>query len=420
MANTDIARQEASNSENLGTLDALSEFFWTTEPTNSRLALVLAEIEGPSQVSDWENALKAVRARYPLLSASITKSPGRRPYFRWMNDEAPPLRLLQVEAEMSPEEMISQELDQSFGLGGGPLGRVVLAHQRERCAVAFVGHHAAFDGRTNVGILRDLVAAASGEALAGPHPLLTSKNELLGLPAPDPGYHKPLIDAWTRSSPPSSLPPARVTNRRVPKEELDVIRERARLEDTTVHAALVTAALIVGRRNAINWRERTVICLSPMDLRPLLGLSDVAGVLTTIHPTILGPSNPIAFWDFARSLKRSMQTSYTLEAARRGALAVKQVVSAEADPYDPTTVDAGGFFDHDIMVSNYGDGALRTQYGRLRLTSLYPAHISGSRPDTQTLSAITMDGILHINHASRAPIAHLLDDVHNVLVLNSK
>jgi hypothetical protein len=111
-----------------------------------------------------------------------------------------------------------------------------------------------------------------------------------------------------------------------------------------------------------------------------------------------------------------MPGSRTIDAARGGTLAVREVVSQEPDPYDPATVDPLGFFNHDLMVSNYGAGGYRTEFGLLKLAALYPSHISGGTPSTQTISAITIAGSLHMSHASRAPIKDFLNDSLGLLV----
>jgi hypothetical protein len=67
-------------------------------------------------------------------------------------------------------------------------------------------------------------------------------------------------------------------------------------------------------------------------------------------------------------------------------------------------------FNHHLMVSNYGAGEYRTDFGSLKLAALYPSHISGGTPSTQTISAITIAGALHVTHASRAPIPSFLKD----------
>ncbi len=401
---------EAPRSEfgELGPLDGLQEFFWATEPSNSRLALCAAEVRGTTSPEDWERGAAALRDCYPMLSAVVIKSPGKHPIFVAASDDAFKLEI-STDASIPLEAHIERELDRSFGIGNECLARLVVVHHAEHSIVIFVGHHAAFDGRTNVSIIQDLLAVASGETLDCRYPILPTKNELLGLPLPEHNYRISRSEFSTDRSHIHVKRPARTVQRTVKALDLSRMVKQAREERTTFHAMLVTAALFTGRDIDPGWRDRPVVCLSPMDLRPLLGLGDVPGVLTTIHPTILQVSDEHSFWDFARGIGESMKKSFTLEYARNGARAVAEFSALEVDPWNVSTVDPQGFFDHDLMISNYGDCGVRTRYRDLELVSLFPAHISGGRADTQTLSAITVNGTLHLNQSSREPMMDLLD-----------
>jgi hypothetical protein len=56
----------------------------------------------------WKDALDAIQIRYPFLSASIRKSPGKRPFFEKERGASMPLRIepltdsLMLEEEMDP------------------------------------------------------------------------------------------------------------------------------------------------------------------------------------------------------------------------------------------------------------------------------------------------------------------------------
>ncbi len=57
---------------------------------------------------------------------------------------------------------------------------------------------------------------------------------------------------------------------------------------------------------------------------------------------------------------------------------------------------------------------MRTSFGRLKLKALYPAVLSGDI-DTQAISVITLNGALHITHASRKPLPSLVEDACEIL-----
>jgi hypothetical protein len=173
----------ASRGERLRTLDGGEEFFWLSENTNPHPVVIVAEVEGPTMVGEWRRALSAVRQRYPLLSVRIRKEPGERPYFETKPDAVIPLHVMPLE-EADLDHLVAQETVTSFGYGDGPLARVTLCHTAEHCAVVFSAHHAITDGKTNLRIMEDLIAAVSGERLGDCLPIVPAIGEFFGLGDP--------------------------------------------------------------------------------------------------------------------------------------------------------------------------------------------------------------------------------------------
>ena len=62
-----------------------------------------------------------------------------------------------------------------------------------------------------------------------------------------------------------------------------------------------------------------------------------------------------------------------------------------------------------VLISNYGDPGVRTNFGRLTLKAFYPSVITVGI-DTQSTYALTVDGALHITHISRRPFPALVAD----------
>jgi hypothetical protein len=317
------------------------------------------------------------------------------------------LRVVPYRSEIRVDDLIAKELLHSFDRGDSLLGRVTLCHNSERTILLFVGHHSAFDGRTNTEIICDLIAAASGETLGGPLPLLPTVCEFLEMPQAEP-YSELLPGPPATLRPNLNLGAPKVKSQRLGALDLNRVVERARTEKTTLQGALVAAFLFAGRRRSSEWQTRPVVCLSPIDLRPLLFLETSCGVITSGHFTTLDPSENPAFWDLARSIKEEMRSSQSLDAARTGMLRIRKMLEREWDPYDLSTFDPAGPA-HDLKISNYGDPKVRTDYGTLRLRALYPSHLSG-QPGTQSVSAITIDGELCICHVAREILPSLLED----------
>src|SRR5271168_1228816 len=77
----DLEYAQASHATKLRDLDSFEEFLWLIEQSVTMFHVVVAEVNGPTRIAQWVNALDAMQIRYPLLSASIRKIPGKRPFF---------------------------------------------------------------------------------------------------------------------------------------------------------------------------------------------------------------------------------------------------------------------------------------------------------------------------------------------------
>jgi len=406
------AYNEGSVGQRLRTLDGLEEYFWLSENTFPHTTMILAEVEGATTVAAWRDASLRVQRRYPLLGARIRKNRGERPYFETLPGKPLPLRVMPLEGA-DLDALIGKEPITSFGYGDGLLARLTLCHSPERCVVLFSAHHAACDGRTNVRIVEDLISAVSGQALGDPFPLLPATGDFFGLGEPE-SYAELHPAKAPSSSFRHSLPAPNVQRRLLDAKDLKALWATARAEGTTVQGALIAAFFLAGKRCSQRWRTAPVVCFSPIDLRPMLGLRGSAGVLISVHPSVMQPSDSSPFWEFARELKRDMLRSQTKEFVGLGMSAVRDVVREESDPDDLSTIDAKEFYDHDLMISNYGDPGVRTGFGRLKLKALYPSVITGG-VNTQSISVLTVDGALHVTHISRRPFPSLMDDACIIL-----
>jgi len=81
------------NASKLRDLDAFEEFFWLVEQSVTVFHAVVVEVNGATTIEQWMGALNAIQIRYPLLSASIRKVPGKRPFFEKMQGVSMPLRI---------------------------------------------------------------------------------------------------------------------------------------------------------------------------------------------------------------------------------------------------------------------------------------------------------------------------------------
>lgn len=407
-----VQHRETSEEMKSRALDGLEEYLWLSENTTPHTTMMLAEVEGATTAEAWREALRKVQQRYPLLSARVRKNPGVRPYFETLPDTEIPLRVIPLE-EANFDALIVQELVTSFRYSDGLLARVTLCHSPARCAILLSVHHVATDGRTNVQIVEDLIAAVSGEALGDPLPLLPGIGEFLGLGEPGP-YAELYSAKDLHSNFRLTLPTPRVQRQLLDANDLKALRTTARSMGTTVQGALIAAFFLAGRHSSERWRTAPVVCFSPVDLRPMLNLPGAPGALIGMHSSVMLASDHSRFWEFARELKQDIRASQTKEFTALLMNAAREVVQREGDPDDLSTIDAKGFYKHDLLISNYGDPGVRTDFGDLKLKALYPSVVTGDI-DTQSISLLTVAGTLHIIHISRRPLPSLVEDACAIL-----
>ena len=257
-------------------------------------------------------------------------------------------------------------------------------------------HHSSMDGKSHLLLVQDLLAAVAGEDLGEPLEVQPGLAQLLGLPAPVP-YVKKLEG---RSVAPEDGAGVEVFKVRVQRlqltvEETETLMQRARKEGTTVHAALVAALTLAGKRYSDAWNLGPVRCMSPMDMRRTLGLPDAAGLLVSLHHGAVPAPDGASFWHIARTVRKDMLPAKSADGARHLLSAMASSVAEEhnaRDLYDSSVLN--GHLLHELMVTNSAgyrvrllaslSGLLSVVSGcrRFRLAAafmLIAAHVQGSR-----------------------------------------
>jgi hypothetical protein len=136
----EVAPAQSMNAIKLRDLDTFEEFFWLLEQSVPLFHTVVAEVNGTTTIEQWKDALDAIQIRYPLLSASIRKTLGNRPFLEKVQGVLMPLRIAPLTDSMVLEEEMEKELQQSFGDGSGPLTRATLFHGPDRSVVILLRH----------------------------------------------------------------------------------------------------------------------------------------------------------------------------------------------------------------------------------------------------------------------------------------
>ena len=410
-----IERAQNVNLTKLRELDAFEEFFWLIEQSVPVFHTIIAEVKGATTIEQWERALDAVEVRYPLLSASIRKLPGERPFFEKLPGVSMPLRIAPLRDSLVLEEEMEKELQKPFGDGSGPLTRATLFHARDRAVVMFATHHSSLDGKSHLLLVQDVLAAVAGEDLGEQLEVLPGIGQLLGLPA-SADYVKKLAGRSVAPEDGAGVEVFRVRVQRLQltMEETTVLLERAKKEQTTVHAALVAALTLAGKRYSDAWQVGPVRCMSPIDMRKTLGLPDAAGLLLSLHQGPVPTPDGASFWDIARAVREDMLPAQTADGARDLLSVMSSSVAEEHNARDLYWSVLNGPLLHELMVTNYAGYRARSEYGDLRLETLFTGS-SSVMPALQKVSVLTVNGRLGMTLVARDVFPTLLEDVHDIL-----
>ncbi|MEI9980170.1 MAG: hypothetical protein WDN23_14435 [Edaphobacter sp.] len=397
-------------------LDAFEEFFWLIEQNVNVSHAVVVEVKGRATISQWLDAMDAVRVRYPLLSASIGKIPGRRPFFEKRHGASMPLRMALLKDSMVLEDEMEKELERSFGDGSGPLTRATLFYGYDRSVVLFTTHHSSLDGKSHLFLVQDLLAAVAGEELGEPLKVQPGLGQLLGMPAPA-EYRKTLKGRSVAPREGDRIEPRRVRVRRLQLsvEETEVLQRRAKEEETTVHAALVTALMQAGRRYSEEWNAEPVRCLSTIDMRKSLEIPDTPGLLIGAHIAPVPPSEETSFWDIARATRKDMLPSQSTKGARPLLERLSSMLTEEHNAYDLYLSVINGPLAHELLVTNDAAYQPRTNYGDLRIENLFTGS-PGARTVLQKVSVLMVNGRLGMTLVSRDLFPTLLEDAREILI----
>lgn len=387
----------------LGAFEELFCLFDQHFPTNGALA---AEITGHTTVQQWRDALDAVQQRHPLLSACIDTTFNRVPHFRCVIGQRIPLRVVTSPFARWQRE-IAEEVNEPFTPDQAPLFRAVLLHQETHCIFILSSHHAVCDGSSRIFLLRDILLALSGHPLEA-LPLAPSREILFG--------------AQQRTSTEPGLPSSaaqrpvlpHVQGIKLTPQETTTLQDRAREEGVTIHAAITAALTIAGRAIDEGWRNNPLRIMSPAEIRDILGLKDQCMVSFGGGEISIAPGGSMTFWDLAQFAKDGLFAVKSRENISRMIDLQSGAVSSNLTVEQAFQLKRNAF-NAQVMFTNLGRLPFDSNFGPLKLETLWaPCALRGIEGE-QTLGAVTVNGSLHLTHTSPAPIPGLLASLEEVL-----
>src|SRR5690242_14471650 len=231
--------------------------------------VLAAEFGNTLDVHRVRDALVAVQYRHPLLSAHIKDDPETGPGFYRRVPVAPIDLAVHQDFDQDWQLLAAEELTRPFDSATTPLMRATLMTHRLASTLLLTFDHVVSDGISAVLVLNDLLTKLNGESLPA-LPLPKSLEELatrqfngfrIGTASPDLG--DPRMTRPTSIRPFDTTPP-HVRRIAFDHETTARLIERCRDEQTTVHAAIMTAA---SRVRGTQCGEEFVRTYSPISAR---------------------------------------------------------------------------------------------------------------------------------------------------------
>jgi hypothetical protein len=401
----------------LRSLDSFEEHFWQMEKVAPRGHVLVATISGEADEDQWRRAFGTIQQRHSFLNVSIGKEPGERPFFHRVANRRLPLEFRPLSEDQSLERFAEAELLRSFGAGEGPLTRITVFRGNGRSAVVINSHHAVADGRAHLYILQEaLTFLAEGEVHVASPDVPASTSGLLGREA------LPYIgrSALNEGEPPQvdvhPGSPIKILRSKINAGDLAIIRAACRANLVSFHSALLVALAEVMAASNPGHENEGVRALTPVDVRSKLGVGETVGMYLVLHRFVVDPS--ATFWSEVARLSGSLKPDGIDEAANAFFTLAEYLVREEHSPISHIAMIAGTEFVHDLMVTNYGALDWRG-VGTFRIEDMFTAGIAGHF-ETQKISAVTLDGDLHLTLVGQSPVSDLMERANEVLLQASK
>jgi NRPS condensation-like uncharacterized protein len=402
-------------------LGSLEEFLWLIDQNRPVHFALAAQIQGPSTVGRWRDALDLVQRRHPLLSVCIETNGNCRPHFRQKTAAPIPLRVVQENnVAQRWESEIELELSIPFNARRAPLVRAVLLHEANQAVFILVAHHSIADGLSIAFVIRDLLQALSGNPI-DLLPLLPAHEEILRVTQSDAAQVEPSKES---NSTPSARPATyirkedlrpRIKGLRLTPELTGKLRERARQEGTTVHGALSSAVALAYWQTSPESREKPIRICSPIDSRKLLGLGEACAALISARVVAIEPHASTVFWDIARHSMVGLARSQTLKGIFASRNAFHRTIKVGIDVPTAAAICAHAFA-HEIRLTNLGKLPYATEFGELKLQAVWGPSVSARFEDALTIGVATTNGALCLLETRVGSSASLLETAEQTLV----
>ncbi|RAJ93213.1 hypothetical protein LX87_04725 [Larkinella arboricola] len=153
--------------------------------------------------------------------------------------------------------------------------------------------------------------------------------------------------------------------------------------------------------------------VSPICTRAVLNLDDHFELNITTQSVFFEQEN-LAFWDLVRLAKAGLNGTDSVKYVTNYLSFFREIVFGHNDRQQMLDVLKTAF-NHHIMVTNLVRVNYDTDFGALRLKSLYGPVVRSGKGMEQTIGALTTNGLLCLTNTSDTPIPGLLGEMEKIL-----
>jgi Condensation domain len=400
-------------------LSGFEHLFWALDKINGFNFGMAISFSGTIEHSRWRDAFSRVQKRHPFLDAGINEDDPHMPWFTRGGGLPIPLAFLRRNSSTDWQRVMESEIAEPFDLSTGPLLRAAVLEDEKGSDLVLTTHHAVIDGMGVLAVVRELLGALAGEALAElpiPPPAevrATSMRALIPLPA---AIELTNYAAEPRNRTYSSRNrkgKCAIAALRISPEENARLLCYARREQTTIGAVLTAAAGSALRELSPQLKQADLRLTAALDARPYVG-NEEDFVLSIISPRAIAPYPEEELAASARAIKAQIAPAQSFLAIEATFTRVSAILTQKVDAAALVNmlVEAVG---HDLLVSNLKTVEIPVQPDGLVVESVWGPSVLTGYEGEHAIGAATFDGALHLVYSSFAPVSGLLGAIRDKL-----
>lgn len=389
-------------------IGAFERLFYRYAERNPAHFSIAAEFDVTLTERQLRTALTAVQQRHPLLSVHVEDHPGSRLGF-YRADSVAPIDLTVHERGEQWQSFAAAELARPFDRSRAPLMRAALLNRPVGSTVMLTFDHTIADGISSVMVMQDLVNALNGVPVP-PLEVPASVEDMIARALAGPEVQDCTDASDPRMMEPTSIRPFDGTHPYVHSVTVDAadtaeLVNRCRMEQTTVHAAILAAA---SRVHATMFGREFVRVMSPINIRSMIDAGSDCAVYLACANTGMAPWDGNGFWAQARAMTASLSFARSASAVAATSATIQQAVAVDAECATVeqlfTTV-----LPLDLLVTNLGVQDLSVD-GPIRPTALWGPFVE-TQVDDYVIGVVTYQGRLRMVTCGYAPADVFLENV---------